>query len=357
MSQNQLPLIFDGHNDFLLRLHMMQTDDAHMSFVNGREQGQLDLARMREGGFGGGFFAIFVPSPSKKGFLRYEEMNKPAYELPLPDEISIEDALPVVLSMAAILSRMEKTANGAAKICLNAQDVRDCLDSNTIAMIMHIEGAEAIDDDFNSLEVLYNAGLRSVGPVWSRPTRFAHGVPFKFPSSPDTGPGLTDLGKELIRVCNHFNMVIDLSHLNEKGFWDIAKISDAPLIATHSNAHDICSHARNLTDKQLAAIRESDGMVGVNFACAFIREDGKMRADTGLEQLLRHMDHLIEHVGIDRVGFGSDFDGAMVPEDIKDVAGLTNMRVAMRQHGYDEETMTKLCHGNWLRVLEKTFKQ
>ena len=356
MSDNQLPLIFDGHNDLLLRLHMMQSSNAHMKFINGNEKGQLDLERMREGGFGGGFFAIFVPSPAAKGFMRYEEMNKPAYKLPLPDEITVDEALPVVLSMAAILSRMEKASNGAAKICLTATDVRECLNSNTIAMIMHIEGAEAIDDDFNSLEVLYNAGLRSVGPVWSRPTRFAHGVPFQFPSTPDTGPGLTDLGKELVRACNQLNMVIDLSHLNEKGFWDIAEISDAPLIATHSNSHVLCSHARNLTDKQLAAIRESDGMVGVNFACAFIREDGKMRADTPLEDLLRHMDHLIEHVGIDRVGFGTDFDGAMVPQEITDVAGFTNMRAAMRKHGYDEETMTKLCHGNWLRVLEKTLK-
>jgi membrane dipeptidase len=181
-------------------------------------------------------------------------------------------------------------------------------------------------------------------------------VPFRYPSTGDTGPGLTDLGKELIKVQNHFNMVIDLSHLNEAGFWDVAKLSDAPLVATHSNAHAICPHARNLTDKQLAAIRESEGMVGLNFACAFIRPDGQMRSDVTLDDMLQHLDHLIEHVGEDGVGIGTDFDGALVPEPIKDVVGFKVLRAAMREHGYGEELMTKLCHGNWLRVLEKTFK-
>ena len=114
--------------------------------------------------------------------------------------------------------------------------------------------------------------------------------------------------------------MIDLSHLNEKGFWDVARLSDAPLVATHSNAHAICPHSRNLTDKQLAAIRESRGMVGVNFATSFIRPDGRRNDDTPLEEMIRHMDHLIEHVGVDGVGLGSDFDGATIPAEIGDVA-------------------------------------
>ncbi len=354
MQEDQFPAIFDGHNDVLLRLLMLQDDNAHIQFLEGRKNGHLDLPRMKEGGFGGGFFAIYVPSPASEE-NRYQEMNKPSYDLPLPGEVPFGEALPLALSMAAIMARIERNSDGGAKICRTAADISDCLKSGTLAMIMHLEGAEAIDDKLDSLEVFYYAGLRSIGPVWSRPTRFGHGVPFRFPASPDTGDGLTDAGKELVRQCNHFNMVIDLSHINERGFWDVAGASDAPLIATHSNAHAISPHSRNLTDKQLAAIRESDGMVGVNFATAFIRPDGQMRSDTSLEMMLRHVDHLIEHVGIDGVGFGSDFDGAMIPREIKDVVGLRSLRRAMRNHGHDEETMVKLCHGNWLRVLEKTF--
>jgi len=143
--------------------------------------------------------------------------------------------------------------------------------------------------------------------------------------------------------------------LNEAGFWDIAKTSDAPLVATHSNAYAICPHARNLTDKQLDAIAESDGMVGLNYACAFLRPDGQMRSDVGLEVMLQHLDYLMDRLGEDRVGLGSDFDGAMVPDGITDVAGLPNLRKAMRAHGYNEDLMQKLCHGNWLRVLDKTW--
>ena len=124
------------------------------------------------------------------------------------------------------------------------------------------------------------------------------------------------MGKALIARCNELNILIDLSHINEKGFWDIAKLSTAPLIATHSNVHVLCPTTRNLTDDQLRAIKDSDGMVGVNLATAFLREDGQMRDDTNIDLVCKHMDHLIDILGEDRVGLGSDFDGAMVPQSI-----------------------------------------
>ena len=191
--------------------------------------------------------------------------------------------------------------------------------------------------------------------MWSRPNDYAHGVPFRFPSSPDTGPGLTDAGRELVRECNRLGVLIDLSHINEKGFWDVAELSEAPLVATHSNAHALCPASRNLTDGQLDAIRDSDGMVGVNFAVAFLREDGGESEDTPLETVVRHVDYLVERVGIDRVGFGSDFDGAKVPKGIGDVSGLPNLLAALRAAGYDEAALNKLTHGNWVRVLRATW--
>ncbi len=198
-------------------------------------------------------------------------------------------------------------------------------------------------------------GCARSGPVWSRPNIFAHGVPFRCPSSPDTGPGLTDLGKALIGACNRLRILIDLSHLNERGFWDVAELSDAPLVATHSNAHALSPHSRNLTDKQLAAIRQSGGLVGVNFAVSFLREDGRHDRDTPVDLIIRHIEHMLEHAGEDGVGFGSDFDGAMISKELGNAAGLQILVQAMRQRGFGEPLIEKICFRNWLRVLGRTW--
>jgi membrane dipeptidase len=259
------------------------------------------------------------------------------------------------IDIMARLFRIEAESDGAVKIVRTAAEIESCLKSDIFAALMHLEGAEAIDSDLHALEVFYQAGLRSLGPVWSRPNPFGEGVPFQFPGVPDTGPGLTDLGKNLVRACNRRRIMIDVSHLNEKGFWDVARSTDAPLVATHSNAWALTPSTRNLTDKQLAEIRDSDGMVGINFAVAFLREDGAPIADTPIDAIVRHVNYLVEHLGIDRVGFGSDFDGAMIPDAIGDATGLPRLLQALRDTGYDEASIRKLAHENWVRVLRATW--
>ena len=345
--------VFDGHNDVLLRLYR-KTGDVARQFVDGDGEGHLDLPRMREGRFGGGMFAIFVPSDFDLADMD-ELMQGEQYDVPLPPLIEAPAAQPVVLAMAAILFQIERASAGAFRVCRTARDIRQCIADGVVAAVFHIEGAEAVDADLDALEVLYQAGLRSLGPVWSRPTIFGHGVPFTYPSTPDTGDGLTDAGKALVMACNELGIAIDLSHINEKGFWDVAKLSDAPLIATHSNAHAICPHARNLTDKQLDAIAETGGMVGLNYATCFLRPDGQRGTDVPFELMARHLDHLIGRLGVDHVGLGSDFDGANIPDVIGDVTGLPALQDALRKHGYDEATLKKLCHENWIGVLERTW--
>ena len=170
--------------------------------------------------------------------------------------------------------------------------------------------------------MFYAAGLRSLGPVWSRPNDFGEGVPFLFPHSPDTGPGLTDAGKALVRACNELGILVDVSHMNERGFWDVAALSTAPLVASHSNAHALTPTPRNLTDRQLDAIRESGGVVGVNFAIGFLTADGRDDPATPISRIVEHFPYLVERMGIDHVGFGADLDGARIPDAVGDVAGL-----------------------------------
>lgn len=351
MTSPTFPLIFDGHND-VLSLQLKSGAGAHKEFTDGYDA-HIDVPKSRIGGFGGGFFAIYVPSPGDFD-LYYEMMRQPEYDLPLPAPVPQVDAEPIMLAQADILRQLE--ADGALKVCITTDEIRECLNTGLMAAIMHIEGAEGIDTDLDMLGKMYDLGLRSLGPVWSRPTAFGHGVPFRYPSDAETGEGLTNAGKDLVRECNLLGIMLDLSHLNAAGVRDIAKISDAPLVATHSNCHAISPHARNLTDDQLAVIKDSDGMVGLNFAVAFLRPDGQMKTDVGLDVMMRHLDHLITHLGEDRVGLGSDFDGAQVPDTIGDISGLTYLREAMRQSGIDEPLMAKLCNENWLSLLDRTWK-
>ncbi|MDE2818475.1 MAG: dipeptidase [Chloroflexota bacterium] len=344
--------IFDGHNDTLLRFY--QNEDVNLpDFFTEMVGGHIDLPRAREGGFAGGFCAVFVPNPKR----RIDPDNMPDISKPYTSpavEFTFSQA--AAQGQVADLFRLEALSQGQIKVVRSADELQACIDSGVFAAILHFEGAEAIDEDLNALEVFYQAGLRSLGIVWSRPTIFAHGVPIAFPSSPDIGPGLTEAGKRLVKRCNELGIMIDLSHMNEKGFWDVAALSEAPLVATHSNVHVICPISRNLTDKQLDAIKASDGMVGLNFATGFLSEDGAWDSDRPLDIMVRHLDYLVERLGETRVGLGSDYDGARVLDEVGDVSKLPNLIAALKDAGYNDDLLHKLSHQNWVRVLRKTWK-
>jgi membrane dipeptidase len=353
-SPNGLP-VFDGHNDVLLRLYRGGREHESSFFSRG-ETGHLDLPRAREGGFGGGFFAVYVPPESEllHGADPAALLSMNNGELPPPLELAYSQR--IAIGMTALLFRLQDASDGQMKVVQTADDLSECLRTGVMAAVLHFEGAEAIDTDLEALEVFYHAGLRSLGPVWSRPNAFAEGVPFRCPHSPDTGPGLTEVGRALVRECNRLGVVIDLSHMNEQGFWDVAEVTAAPLVASHSNAHALCPITRNLTDKQLDAIRESDGIVGVNFGTGFLVEEGRGDHSTRLEHIIRHVDYLVERVGIDRVGLGSDFDGTTIPAELGSAAGLPRLLDAMRAGGYDDASLRKVAHENWVRVLRKTWR-
>jgi membrane dipeptidase len=344
--------IFDGHNDVLLRLRIAGMEDAAARFIRGQNIGHLDLPRAREGGFAGGLFALYAPSP--RG-LDFRKLHGASYEMPLPGPVPMEEARTAMVEMAALLLRIERQSKGRFALCRTTADIEAAMARGALAAVMHIEGAEAIDPDLHFLEVLYAAGLRSIGPVWSRDNIFGNGVPIRFPSSPNINEGLTEAGEALVRACNRMKILVDVSHMTERGFWDVARITEAPIVATHSNLHVLCASSRNLTNRQLDAIRDSDGLVGVNFATAFLREDGQMDPNTDLDVVVRHVDGLIARLGESRVGFGSDYDGALVPQALSSVANLQSLIGALRAHGYDDELLRKLGTGNWLRVLRQTI--
>ena len=340
--------IFDGHNDVLTQIFRTKNLSAFRTGL----PGHIDGPKVQAGCMVGGFFAIWVPSKGDLAALT-AQMRQDSYDLPLPPRIGLDEAQEVALEQAGYLTALHRSKD--VTICTSTAQIRSCAQAGQPAAILHLEGAEPIDPDFTMLDRLYDMGLRSLGLVWSRPTEFGAGVPFRYPSRPDTGAGLTPLGVELVARCNTMGIVVDVSHLTEAGFWDVARISHHPLVATHSNAHALCPHSRNLTDAQLRAIGESGGVVGLNFATAMLRPDGKMLPEVGLEVMIAHLDHIMAQAGTECVALGSDFDGAVVPSAIGDASGLPHLVAAMEQHGYDADLIEKICFENWMRVLDATW--
>lgn len=342
--------VFDGHNDFLQRLVAAGPRAAEL-WAHGDGTGHLDLPRMQAGGMLGGFFAIWVPSPGGPDDA-VQRMENPPFDMPLPPQIASDAALPHAFAQAAALLALER--GGTVGVVRDAAGLRATIAQGRIAAVMHMEGAEAIRDA-DALHLWHAAGLRSLGPVWSRPTQFGDGVPFAYPASPDIGGPLTAEGRALVRDCNALRIMLDLSHLNEAGFDDIARLSDAPLVASHSAVHAICASSRNLTDRQLRQIADSGGLVGLNFASSFLRPDGRRLPLEDLGVMIRHLDHLLAFLGEDGVALGSDFDGALMPRDLPDAASLPRLIEAMEVHGYGFELIRKIACDNWIRVLEQTW--
>ncbi len=345
--------VFDGHNDTLLKL-WRAGDLSGSRFLGGAGKGHVDLPRARAGGLMGGFFAVYVPGPADGAALGFAD-DGGVVDFPPIDPVDPAEARRITFEMAAILLRMARTRPDAIRVCRTVAEIEAAEAAGAIAAILHLEGAEGIGTDLGELEVLHAAGLRSVGPVWSRPNAFGTGIPFRFPADPDEGPGLTDAGKRLVLEANRLGILVDVSHLNAAGFLDVAALTDRPLVATHSNAHALSPSARNLTDRQLATIAETHGLVGLNFAVPFLRDDGRRVSDTPLTACVRHLDHLIERLGETGVALGSDFDGALIPRAIGDVSGLPALVGAMREAGYGERLIARICRDNWLDVLRRTL--
>ena len=334
--------IFDGHNDALTR-------EAEADLSRRGMAGHLDLPRMREGGMRGGIFAIFTPSPGEKA-RQVSFGGGGSYSEPLAAPVSQAEASAHAREAAERLLDLER--RGEVVVGRTIADVDAARDGRTPPVaVLHLEGAEAIDPGLELLEEWYERGLRSLGPVWSRANAFAHGVPFVFPSSPDVGPGLTERGAALVEACRELGILIDLSHLNEAGFWDVARLEPGPLVASHSGAHALCPASRNLTDSQLDAIAASGGLVGIVFATPFLRSDFADEADTSLGLIAKHARYVADRVGVEHVALGSDFDGATIPAELADVAGLPRLRASLRDAGFDKSETAAICWRNWRRVL------
>lgn len=280
---------------------------------------QLNIPNMRQGGVDAAFFAVDVTRAWK---------NHLAYAL---DAFGWFDA---------------EVAANASDICIarTANDIRHAKANGQLAAVLVIENSEAVERSLNILHSLYLLGVRSIGLTHNPNTWASTGN-----DEGETGGGLTKFGVQLVKAMNRLGMLVDVSHISERGFWDVLDISAAPVIASHSNCKTLCNHSRNLSNEQLKALAANGGVVGITFVPGFITEGGWHKSPP-FAQLLNHFEYAIDIAGLDHVGIGSDFDGG--GDLLKDATEFPRITEGLSQRNYSDEAIQKVLGGNHLRVFE-----
>jgi len=313
--------IIDGHIDTLIALKHQERTFSQRSNL-----GHCDLHRMKEGSVLAALFAIF-PGMTKKHIINgldewFKLVNNP------------ENNLYHIKSI---------------------EDFKNAENSNKIGAILHFEGAGGIDKEFALLRLSYQLGLRSMGLCWSNVNKFATGALF---DQKQEDRGLTERGKELLLTAQKMGITIDTSHLNDPSFWDAIEITNKPINASHSNCRSICNVPRNLTDKQIIAIHEKHGTIGLNFGLKFLSEEhkqAKSSVELPLEVFKSHIDHIVNLTDINTVAIGTDFDGIMIPSNILGCNDFPKFFEYLLENGYSEQDLKKLGHENLLRVFKDTW--
>ncbi|MCT4686724.1 dipeptidase [Vallitalea sp.] len=348
---NRIPFI-DGHNDTLKKLFLLNEN-----VYNSNGKSHIDILKAKKAIFKGGFFAILAVAEKleerKSGYGLHIVEN--GWSVDYPRALNQEYAQRFTDDVLEYLIKETKKFHDL-KIIKSYKELEKNIFTNNLSVILHFEGAEAIKSDLSNLEDYYRKGLRSLGLVWSRANDFGYGVPFRFPSDSNIGEGLTLAGKELIKKCNDMGILIDLAHINEKGFFDAVRLSKAPIVVSHAGVHSICKSSTNLSDRQIDAVKDSNGNIGIIFDVLNTRPDGQYVKNSPMNIINEHIEYVINRIGIDHVSFGSDFDGGVIPDDIEDITGIPKLINCLQQLGYSQEDIEKVCYKNWLRVIRDTWK-
>lgn len=347
--------IFDGHNDILNKItSSVNPPDSRAFLVGGG--GQMDYPRALQGKLCGGIFSVYASNPPEVPTAKERMiLSDDGYKVTLPPALPYDYAHNSAMEMIQLLKKIEEDSLGGLKIVTSSTELSKCLDKNIMAAVLHLEDAAPVLPDLGNLEEFYALGVRSIGISWSRPNAFGQGVPFTYPGHPDSGPGLTEAGLRLVDACNQMGILIDLAHLNEKGFWDVADRSRVPLVSTHTAAHNLSPKARNLTDDQLRAIGVSGGVVGVIFSVNDLDGGIRPKEDIPISVIIKHIQYIANLIGVDHVAFGSDFDGTTIPSGLGDVSGYQKLVALLEEAGYSTEEREKICLKNWLRVFGNTW--
>ena len=357
-------IVLDTHDDTPQRFIFEKDFDLGQRHTDGH----IDIPRMREGGMNAIFFSIWVPS----------EMVGP-------------EAVKTSLRLIDSVREQVRTHPADLMLATTAADVRRAHAEGKIAALMGMEGGHMIDDNLGVLRMYAALGVHYLTLSHFKNNNWAD-------SSTDTPAhnGLTDFGKDVVRELNRLGVMVDISHVSDKTFYDALAVSRAPMIASHSSCRAICSHARNMTDEMIRALASKGGVIHINYHIAFLSEEflkadralgnevqnndkqaesvnkcgdneaclvkesqrqDNAKIDAGLapavnwEKIVDHIDHVVKLVGADHVGLGSDFDGATMPKGMEDVSHLPRITEALLRRGYSGKDVEKILGGNTLRVM------
>ncbi|NSW91083.1 MAG: dipeptidase [Firmicutes bacterium] len=232
-------------------------------------------------------------------------------------------------------------------LCCNYNDITNALKFNKVAAILSIEGGEALQGSLAALRMFYKLGVRSICLTWNHRNEIADGV-----AECITGGGLTNFGREVVKEMNKIGMLIDISHISEKGFWDVITLTQQPVILSHSNAKTILNHRRNLTDEQILAVKKNGGVIGINLYPYFLNESGTL----SIGDVIRHIEHILSLTGDNHIGMGADFDQMeSVFDGIDGVEYIEGIIEELFKLNYPVDTVEKIAGANFLRVIKEVM--
>lgn len=320
-------IIFDGHCDTLIDLREGERKftERHEPDPEGEltESRHIDLPRLLEGGVTAQIFACFV----RDQFLPADATN---------------EALRLI---DAFYGAVDDSLNGLS-LATTAAEVERAKAKGKVVGVLSLEGAEALEGDLAILRVFYRLGVRALGLTWNHRNQAADGV-----GETRTGGGLTEFGVKLVCEANRLGIILDIAHLAPAGVRDVLKLSDAPVVNSHTCARALCDHPRNLTDEQLEGVAATGGLGAITFVPNFLADNGEGAA---LARVLDHIDHMVKVMGVEHVGLGSDFDGfGGVLPGLEDVTRLPKLTSGLVARGYSHEDVAKILGGNYLRVFRQ----
>lgn len=267
----------------------------------------------------------------------------------------VKDRVPYVLKN---INKFYKEIEANKDLIKQIFSYKDIEENKLMSAMLTLEEGDVINDDLDILELYYRLGVRMIALTWN--FKNSIGSP-NFTPNPDryqmlrtlnTTDGLTPFGKEYVKKCNELGIIIDVSHLGDKGFEDVLELSTKPIVASHSNSRAICDVARNLSDEMILKLHKNNGVMGMNFCEDFISND----SNGSVENIIKHIDHIKELGCIDNIGLGSDFDGIKKRNEMSDCSQMYMLIDALKEHGYSNEEIEKICYKNVLRVYKEVLK-